>query len=96
MTEIYKFFTSNNGGNAGITQPTHNSLRLWPNPTTGRITVELPEKSHIEVIDMLGHIVATYQLQPGTHHLDLTRLPKGLYLIKDKASGATLKVLVTY
>ena len=96
MTEIHKFFTSNNGGNAGITQPTHNSLRLWPNPTTGRITVELPEKSHIEVIDMLGHIVATYQLQPGTHHLDLTRLPKGLYLIKDKTSGAQSKVLKSH
>ncbi len=54
MTEIYKFFTSNNGGNAGITQPTQSDLRLWPNPTTGRITVELPEKSNLEVIDMLA------------------------------------------
>ena len=96
MTEIYKFFTSNNGGNAGITQPTQSTLRLWPNPTTGRITVELPEKGNLEVIDMHGHIVATYQLQPGTHHLNLTHLPKGLYHIKNKASGATLKVLVTY
>ena len=96
MTEIHKFFTSNNGGNTGITQPTQSVLRLWPNPTTGSITVELPEKSNLEVIDMLCHIVATYQLQPGTHHLDLTRLPKGLYLIKNKVSGATLKVLVTY
>ena len=96
MTEIYKFFTSNNGGNAGITQPTQKALSLWPNPTTGSITVELPKKSHIEVIDMLGHIVATYQLQPGTHHLDLTRLPKGLYLIKDQTSGTQSKVLKSH
>ena len=41
---------------------------------------------------MLGHIVATYQLQPGTHHLDLTHLPKGLYLIKDKSSSTQSKV----
>lgn len=96
ITEIHKFFTSNNGGNAGITEPTQNTLSLWPNPTTGRITVALPEKSNLEVIDMLGHIVATYQLQPGTHHLDLTHLPKGLYLIKDKTSGTQSKVLKSH
>ncbi len=96
MTEIHKFFTSNNGGNAGITEPTQNTLSLWPNPTTGRITVALPEKSNLEVIDMLGHIVATYQLQLGTHHLDLTRLPKGLYLIKDKTAGTQSKVLKSH
>lgn len=96
ITEIHKFFTSNNGGNTGITQPTQSVLRLWPNPTTGSITVELPEKSNLEVIDMLGHIVATYQLQPGIHHFDLTYLPKGLYLIKDKTSGTQSMVLKSH
>ena len=61
-------------------------MRIFPNPTTGRLTVEaLSEKcSAIEVYDLMGNKV--YMLQAGngmpTIDIDLTGLAKGVYLLK--------------
>ena len=96
MTEIHKFFTSNSTGNAGIAQPTQSTLRIWPNPTSGRISIETTTECNLDVIDMLGRVVAQYQLKPGTHNVDLTYLPQGLYIIKNKASDTSTRVLISH
>ena len=93
LTEIHRFFTKGNGGNVGLTEPESSNLYLWPNPTTGRCTIEMESDSSVEVIDLQGRIMATYPLKKGTNQRDLSELPEGLYFIKT-AEGTVGKVMV--
>ena len=94
MTEIHKFFVGEGGGNVGIAEPEQNTLKLWPNPTSGKFTIELGTATSIEVMDVQGRCVGKYALQSGTNKIDLDNLPEGLYFIKGE-NGAAQKLLLT-
>ena len=94
MTEIYKFFVGEGGGNVGLVEPEKNTLKLWPNPTSGCFTIEVRTATEIEVMDVQGRCVDRYALKPGANPMDLGRLPEGLYFIKEE-NGAVTKFLLT-
>ena len=94
MTEIHKFFVGEGGGNVGIAEPEQNTLKLWPNLTSGKFTIELGTATSIEVMDVQGRCVGKYALQSGTNKIDLDNLPEGLYFIKGE-NGAAQKLLLT-
>ena len=94
LTEIHKFFVGNGGGNVGVTEPVESTLRLWPNPTSGCFTIETETTTAIEVVDLLGRCVARYDLQPGSHRIDLSDHSEGLYFIKE-GNGLVTKLLLT-
>lgn len=61
------------------------SLFLYPNPSTGSLTVELSDDTHqaiieIEIFDRLGKLV--YYRKNQSKELDLMALPKGLYFLR--------------
>lgn len=68
-------------------------VKLWPNPTSGRITVEVDEPSSMEVMDAQGHCMARYSLKPGTNLIDLGKASAGLYFIK-LGNGEVRKVFL--
>jgi polyhydroxybutyrate depolymerase len=94
LTEIHKFFTLKDGGNVGLAEPKQNDLELWPNPTTGLLYLDVEATSNIEVVDVQGRCVAKHLLVPGKNHIDLGKLPEGMYFIKDD-KGMLGKVLLT-
>jgi hypothetical protein len=72
--------TSNNDNNK--------LFHLYPNPTSGKITVELlnPVNDHnfiLEIFGMDGRVISTKELPTQTiHNFDLGGFPSGLYLIR--------------
>lgn len=56
-----------------------NGLTLYPNPTTGLISIETPKVNSIEVANILGETVLTPILKDG--NIDISSLPKGIYLL---------------
>ena len=92
MNEIHTFFTTG-GGHVGLAEPEQNRLSLYPNPTLGPCVVEMEVASTVEIIDLQGRRLLTYQMHQGTNRLDLTGFPEGLYLIRS-ADGIIGKVLV--
>ena len=92
LTEILNFFKSK--GSEGVSESTQSTLTLWPNPTTGRVTIEAEEVSAIEVMDIQGRCVAKYVLENGNRQVDLGSLPEGLYFVKSN-NGAVQKLLLT-
>ena len=94
LTEIHKFFVGEGGGNVGVVEPKQSAVKLWPNPTSGRFTIEVECACDIEVMDCQGRCVARFALKPGANSIDLGSLTEGLYFIKG-ANGKATKVLLT-
>ncbi|TNE57483.1 MAG: T9SS type A sorting domain-containing protein [Bacteroidetes bacterium] len=69
-------------------------LRLYPNPTFGKTTLELrlssPQEVILSVTDVYGRIIEQWSFNAGTQHtrdLDLTAFPPGVYLIAARTGG---------
>ena len=62
------------------------SLKIYPNPTKGIITVEVPENAAgaklVEVMDISGRIVYTGAIKGFVQQIDLSQLKAGIYHIK--------------
>jgi len=57
-------------------------IRIYPNPTTGKITVIAEGIVGIEVMDITGKNLQGFQNLEGLNELDLSKQPKGIYIIK--------------
>ena len=91
LTEIHRFFTC--GSSVGMGEPEQGNLHVWPNPTTGQVTLEVDADSSVEIYDLLGRLTATYPLHKGVNHIDLSGFPEGMYFLKT-SEGTVKKVLV--
>jgi hypothetical protein len=59
-----------------------NALRVYPNPTTGRVAWSIPGVTSVRVVDLVGKTVRTSRYQPaGQPVLDLAGLPDGMYVL---------------
>jgi hypothetical protein len=68
---------------------TTGSLKAYPNPTPGLITISNePAMDKIQVFDLYGRLV----LQPYTNPFDMSALPEGVYVIK--VNDKTVRVVV--
>jgi hypothetical protein len=58
------------------------TLRVFPNPTSGRFTWSIPQVTSVRVMDVMGKVVRTGRYQPSdAPTLDLAGLPDGLYVL---------------
>ncbi len=75
-----------------------NNLKLYPNPTSGKVNVKLPASSEVsfEVINTLGAVVYAETKTGNTQHqLDLSSLNNGVYFITTKQSGMVTQNKIT-
>jgi hypothetical protein len=61
-------------------------IRIYPNPTTGPLTVELPAgiRTDIDLLNAIGQGLLRVVNRSGTVHLDLTPYPDGYYYLMVK------------
>lgn len=59
------------------------NTRIYPNPSTGVFNIELDTKDmvNLSILDLSGKVVYTEQYAGSTHHLDLSQLVSGIYLL---------------
>jgi hypothetical protein len=71
---------TNDSGNA----TEENEIRLFPNPSTGRVFITLPTSSDasITLMDINGRVIKQNDYQRSQVILDVDNVSKGLYLIK--------------
>ena len=68
------------GGHQGIEAPSVLvPVKVYPNPTTGRLTINADGLQTVEVFDKTGRLVATFA---EVSQLDLSQLPAGTYLLR--------------
>ena len=61
---------------------------LYPNPTTGRFTIELKEESSICIFNILGQVMHLERAS-GIHQISLENAPKGLYFVQIQGENST-------
>jgi ELWxxDGT repeat protein len=67
------------------------TLSVYPNPAKGQVTVDAPEDAKLEVFDLLGRHVATWNGAPGGGDavLDVSAWPVGVYAVRISMDRAT-------
>ncbi|WP_312902166.1 T9SS type A sorting domain-containing protein, partial [Chryseobacterium taichungense] len=58
---------------------------VYPNPTSGPLTIEATENSKFEVYSQSGQLVKTIEARKGVNQADISELPKGNYLVKSSS-----------
>lgn len=60
-----------------------NILTVYPNPSSGKITVSFPsgEKGELQILNLLGQIVFSKEINSAREEIDVGNFPNGLYLI---------------
>lgn len=82
LTEIVRFFKGINNTTSIADNANTKQLRIFPNPTSGQVSIETDEAGPLELIDLQGRIVARFLLQQGTNTVTLDNIPDGMYLFK--------------
>jgi hypothetical protein len=60
-----------------------NTLTIYPNPTSGIVTIaDVPFAGIATVYDLSGRIVMTFALQAGTNNINLSAIPTGTYTVQ--------------
>lgn len=91
-------FTNNNGSQQSIVQPymgitfgstaniveSYSDFVVYPNPSNGDVNLafEFTQNSIVQVLDILGQVIRTIQVNKGENKVHITNLPASVYLIR--------------
>ena len=90
-TKTITLFVGLNGMNENLS----NSLEIYPNPSSGDITLNLKESASIEIIDSFGKLIDSFNLNDGKHTISLKDQAEGMYFIHCKtANGSFVSKLI--
>jgi len=56
-------------------------VKVYPNPTSERLHVELNTEDRVQVTDLSGKVIFNQKLAAGHSQIDLTVIPTGIYII---------------
>lgn len=65
-----------------------NAPKVYPNPNTGKITIELSQNATAEIYNVSGQLLFSKSLPMGENTMDFN-VPSGIYLMKTKTDGGT-------
>lgn len=92
---IHQFFVSDEMPTVGIeeVQVDNSRVRLYPNPSNGRVTIETARPESVTVCDIKGNRLESHNLAEGANTLDLGNLGGGLYILKFEDGSVTRLVI---
>ena len=67
-------------------------LKVYPNPTYGKVTIDADNVHRVQVMDLNGRVVTTFE---NTNIFDLSNLTSGVYMLRiETANGTTVRRIV--
>ena len=71
------------------------NVKLYPNPTSGQLSIEAGEMTSVSVYDLVGQCLMQMPAKDGQATLDMSPLQNGIYLIKvSTANGSMMQRVV--
>jgi hypothetical protein len=71
----------------------NNSFEVYPNPTNNFVFIQTQNLEKFSFINCFGQIIEEFTVS-SKKKLDVTKLPPGIYFLRNTQSGATKKVLI--
>jgi hypothetical protein len=72
-------------------------IRVYPNPASDHVNVELPKSAELRVVDQAGREVYTAKANSAKERIDISALESGIYFIQVNSEGAvTTERLLKY
>ena len=65
------------------------NAKLYPNPTSGDINIEVPGMQHITITNTLGQTVVDMELDADTSSINMAQFGTGMYLIRIQTSNGS-------
>jgi hypothetical protein len=75
---------------SGTTNPQQVVTAIYPNPTSGKITLVVSEKQLVSFYNTMGQLLKQEIVYPGSHKLDISPFAKGVYFVRAGASVVKL------
>jgi hypothetical protein len=72
---------------------TSTSWQIFPNPASGVFTIISEKGGVFEIMDLTGRVLNVFTIETQKEKVH-TNLPTGMYFIREKASGATQKLII--
>ena len=70
-------------------------VSMFPNPTTGKVTLQGVDKAEIEIVNTLGKVVSKFNFNGNFNsEIDLAQLPDGIYFISITQNQTTQQIRV--
>ena len=69
---------------------TNDNIKIYPNPATNKIYVQLPyngAKYDMQIVNQLGQVCMTTEITGGAADIDVAALPGGIYIMKLTCNG---------
>jgi hypothetical protein len=60
---------------------------IYPNPTSGPLTIKALDNTKFEVYSQSGQLVKTIEARKGVNETDISELPKGVYIVKSSSES---------
>jgi hypothetical protein len=59
-----------------------NNTKIYPNPTSGKINIEVAGMTHVTVVNAIGQFVYDADVDADQVNVDMTPFPAGAYLVR--------------
>ncbi|SMP18959.1 T9SS type A sorting domain-containing protein [Chryseobacterium profundimaris] len=60
---------------------------IYPNPTSGPLTIKATENTKFDIYSEAGQLVKTIEAKKGENQADITELPRGVYMVKSASEA---------
>jgi len=64
-----------------------NKVAVFPNPATDNITIVIPQKAIIEILNIEGQIIKSINAIESTNNIDISSFANGMYFVKVKTDN---------
>lgn len=85
-------FENTSPSTAGILE-NNLELKVYPNPVEDFININVEENTSVSLFNILGEEVKTFDIVTGDNQFDISDLPNGVYIVKDKSGNYSSKVV---
>lgn len=81
--------------NVSVDENPLSNVKLYPNPTSGQLSIEAEEMTFVSVYDLVGQCVMQMSAENGQATLDMSQLRNGVYFIKvNTGNGSAVQRVV--
>ena len=81
--------------NLSVDENAHSKVKLYPNPTSGQLSIAAEKMTSVSVYDLVGQCVMQMSAERGQLTLDMSQLQNGIYFVKvNTANGSAVQRVV--